>query len=190
MNGKISGPNQAHNQGRRIPLEKILPPLEKYNGHSSENLSPSRKILRPSLCPKLVTGLALTLVRYRFRVFSKWSSLVEGLHHNYTVLFKIIRFDFLSFANNQFSGQETSHMMVQLKQPICLQRLQWKYSFDWFYCWETTNVKIYEQRGRDGKTKTMKKAGLNPPVITNPIEMTVSKVSNYFRPASSLFAKL
>jgi len=32
-------------------------PLEKYIGHSLKNVGPSQKTLRPTLCPKLVTGL-------------------------------------------------------------------------------------------------------------------------------------
>ena len=35
----------------------ISPTLEKCIGHSSKNLGPSQKTLRPSWCPKLVTGL-------------------------------------------------------------------------------------------------------------------------------------
>jgi len=45
------------------PLKIVLSLLEKYVGqfktigHSPKNLGPSRKSLRPSWCPKLVTGL-------------------------------------------------------------------------------------------------------------------------------------
>jgi len=55
--------NQGGRRGEEVPLENLLP-LGKIwwlyfetIGHSSKNLSPSQKTLRPSRCPKLVTGL-------------------------------------------------------------------------------------------------------------------------------------
>jgi len=54
-------------QGGEAPPRKILPPLEKCVGHSSnywtryKNVGPSQKTFRPSLCPRLVTGLHVTV---------------------------------------------------------------------------------------------------------------------------------
>jgi len=48
---------QARNQGGEIHPRKFFAPLEKCVGHCSKNLGPSQKTLRPSWCPKLVTGL-------------------------------------------------------------------------------------------------------------------------------------
>jgi len=44
--------------GGESPPKKF--PLEKCFGHSSNTLGPSRKTLRPSCCPKLVTGLHIS----------------------------------------------------------------------------------------------------------------------------------
>jgi len=60
-------PFQARNQGgaRNPPRKCFAPPGEmfwtsfKTIGHSSKILGPSQKSLRPSCCPKLVTGLRL-----------------------------------------------------------------------------------------------------------------------------------
>jgi len=48
---------QARNQGGEIRPRKFFAPLEKCVRHCSKNLGPSQKTLRPSWCPKLVTGL-------------------------------------------------------------------------------------------------------------------------------------
>jgi len=51
--------------GKRSPPRKISPTWKmcwtwfKSIGHNSKNLGPSQKTLRPSWCPKLVTGLVL-----------------------------------------------------------------------------------------------------------------------------------
>jgi len=53
-------------QGAKPPLEKFSLPLEKCVGHSLKMLDivqkfgPSQKTLRPSWCPKLVTGMVLS----------------------------------------------------------------------------------------------------------------------------------
>jgi len=54
-------------RGGEGPLEKSSPlpgkmcwTWFKTIGHSSKNLGPSQKTLRPSWCPKLVTGLAVS----------------------------------------------------------------------------------------------------------------------------------
>ena len=47
---------QARNQGGKAPL-KIFLPLEKCVVYSWKLLGLSQKTLRPSWCPKLVTGL-------------------------------------------------------------------------------------------------------------------------------------
>jgi len=49
--------NQARNQGG---VGGASPALEKCVGHSSKSLGPSQKTLRPTWCPKLVTGLLIT----------------------------------------------------------------------------------------------------------------------------------
>jgi len=49
--------NQGGRRGAKPTLENVSLPLEKCVGHSSKNLGTSRKTLRPSWCPKLVTGL-------------------------------------------------------------------------------------------------------------------------------------
>jgi len=58
---------QTRNQGAEAPPRKIFAPPRrmccarfKNIGHSSKNLDPSRKTLRPSWCPKVVTGLLAT----------------------------------------------------------------------------------------------------------------------------------
>jgi len=52
--------------GGQTPLAKFLAPLEKCAaqwawfktiGHGLKNLGPSQEILRPTRCPKLITGL-------------------------------------------------------------------------------------------------------------------------------------
>jgi len=58
---------------KKIPthLGKICWTQFKNIGHSSKNLGPSRKTLRPSWCPKLVTGLLETLTQlFIFYCFS------------------------------------------------------------------------------------------------------------------------
>ena len=62
--------NQARNQGGRSPLITFFAPPGKMCwtslktiGHSSKNLDPSQKTLRPSWCPKLVTGLPSMLIQ-------------------------------------------------------------------------------------------------------------------------------
>jgi len=57
--------NQGGAEGRN-PLENFSHLLEKCVGHSSKNLGPSQKILRPSCCPKLVTGLLCIVVEWVF----------------------------------------------------------------------------------------------------------------------------
>jgi len=47
----------ARNQEGRSPLKIFSPLLEKCVRHSLKNLVPSQKTLRPTWCPKLVTGL-------------------------------------------------------------------------------------------------------------------------------------
>jgi len=54
-------PSSPVTRGGRIggfaPPENFLPSLEKCVEHSLKNLGFSQKTLRPSWCPKLVTGL-------------------------------------------------------------------------------------------------------------------------------------
>jgi len=77
LNAIEQGSHQARNHGGaggEAPVEKFLPNLEKCVGHSSKNLGPSRKTLRPSWCSKLVAGLALTLKLIRGPNEDLWSN--------------------------------------------------------------------------------------------------------------------
>jgi len=56
-------------RGKALPRKFFAPPGKmcwiyfEIIGHSSKNLGPSPKTLRPSWCPKLVTGLISTVVK-------------------------------------------------------------------------------------------------------------------------------
>jgi len=69
--------DQARNQGGEPTLENFSSPLEKYVGYSlkildivQKNFGPSQKTLRPSWCPKLVTGLIMTFEVQELPTFS------------------------------------------------------------------------------------------------------------------------
>jgi len=98
---------QARSQGGFAPQKFFAPPgkmcwtsLETI-GHSSKNLGPSQKPLRPSWCPKLVTGLlgahartpkiTLTNMCYVHQCF--WYMCAAGafhVHHQYLSMFTIL----------------------------------------------------------------------------------------------------
>jgi len=70
--GFSASTKQARNQGSNFPPPpgKMCWTSFKTIGHSSKNVGPSQNTLRPSWCPKLVTGLVLSTKLYLlWRVF-------------------------------------------------------------------------------------------------------------------------
>ena len=81
----LSNLQQARNHWCKAPLEKFSPPWKNVLdivltiGHSSKNLGPSEKTLRPSWCPKLVTGLICNLTT-ESRVTKKFKTILSNLN--------------------------------------------------------------------------------------------------------------